>query len=116
MTTLLSARALVPLLTEGLDVAGGMPVLVVEHTVSAVTRVLPFGQDGGLGIAGAGAKTLLAAGLLGLVVALLTTEDAAGAAARSVRRAGGRWPSGSAHGGWRAGACAVPTTRASRPS
>ena len=33
-----------------------------------------------------------------------------------VRPAGGRWPSGSARGGWRAGACAAPTTRGSRPS
>ena len=34
----------------------------------------------------------------------------------SSRPGGGRWPSGSARGGWRAGACAAPTTRGSRPS
>ena len=34
----------------------------------------------------------------------------------SSRPGGGRWPSGSARGGWTAGACAAPTTRGSRPS
>src|SRR5215218_8222913 len=32
------------------------------------------------------------------------------------RRVGGRWPSGSARGGWTAAAYAAPTTRGSRPS
>ena len=33
-----------------------------------------------------------------------------------LRSGGGRWPSGSARGGWRAAACAARSTRGSRPS
>ena len=114
MTTTLYARALTSLLAEGVGAAGAVPERVAEQTTSALASVLAVVQ--GTFVLATEPRNLLAGGLIGLALALLTADGAGGRPARSVRRAAGRSPSGSARGGWRVAACAGPTTRGSRPS